>query len=144
MRSMRRVLVVEDSVSARAFVRAVLEVAEFAAASRRHLRGRRGEQRLRRHAPAAAGPYDLIVTDINMADINGLELIRFIRKSEHHHTTPLVIISTLTRRARRRARPRARRQRATSPSRSPRAAARDLRAAPRAAAAGRAGHRPAV
>jgi len=29
-----------------------------------------------------------------MADINGLELIHFIRKSEHHRTTPLVIIST--------------------------------------------------
>jgi two-component system chemotaxis response regulator CheY len=40
------------------------------------------------------GPYDLIVTDINMADINGLELIHFIRKSEHHRSTPLVIIST--------------------------------------------------
>jgi two-component system chemotaxis response regulator CheY len=41
------------------------------------------------------GPYDLIVTDINMADINGLELVRFIRKSAHHGETPLVVISTL-------------------------------------------------
>ena len=41
------------------------------------------------------GPYDLIITDINMADINGLELIRFIRSSAHHRTTPLLIISTL-------------------------------------------------
>lgn len=40
------------------------------------------------------GPYDLIVTDINMGDINGLELIRFVRKSEHHKTTPLLIVST--------------------------------------------------
>jgi len=38
--------------------------------------------------------YDLIITDINMPDVNGLELIHFIRKSEHHRTTPLVIIST--------------------------------------------------
>jgi two-component system chemotaxis response regulator CheY len=30
-----------------------------------------------------------------MADINGLELVRFIRRSEHHRTTPLLIISTL-------------------------------------------------
>jgi two-component system chemotaxis response regulator CheY len=42
------------------------------------------------------GPYDLIVTDINMPDINGLELISFIRKSDHHRATPLVIISTQT------------------------------------------------
>src|SRR5260370_38017233 len=38
--------------------------------------------------------YDLIITDINMPDINGLELVRFIRESEAHKTTPLIIIST--------------------------------------------------
>jgi two-component system chemotaxis response regulator CheY len=39
--------------------------------------------------------YDLIITDINMTDINGLELIRFIRRSAHHRQTPLLVISTL-------------------------------------------------
>ena len=38
--------------------------------------------------------YDLIITDINMPDINGLELVRFIRDSEQHKGTPLIIIST--------------------------------------------------
>ena len=38
--------------------------------------------------------YDLIITDINMPDINGLELVRFIRDSEAHKGTPLLIIST--------------------------------------------------
>lgn len=38
--------------------------------------------------------YDVIVTDINMPDINGLELIRFIRGSERHQNVPIVIIST--------------------------------------------------
>ena len=38
--------------------------------------------------------FDLIVTDINMPDVNGLELIHFIRKSEQYRATPLVIIST--------------------------------------------------
>ncbi len=38
--------------------------------------------------------YDLIITDINMPDINGLELVRFIRDSEQHKHTPLIIIST--------------------------------------------------
>jgi len=38
--------------------------------------------------------FDLIITDINMPDINGLELVNFVRKSEHHRTTPLVIVST--------------------------------------------------
>lgn len=38
--------------------------------------------------------YDLIITDINMPDINGLELVRFIRDSERHKGTPLILIST--------------------------------------------------
>ena len=37
---------------------------------------------------------DVIITDINMPDVNGLELIHFIRRSEQYRTTPLVIIST--------------------------------------------------
>jgi two-component system chemotaxis response regulator CheY len=91
---MRRVLVVEDSVSARAFVRAVLESSEFTAEYG-------GCEVIEAHSGFDAmrllprGPYQLIITDINMADINGLELVRFIRKSEHHRTTPLLIISTL-------------------------------------------------
>src|SRR5579872_614002 len=91
---MRKVLVVEDSVSARAFVRAVLEAPEFTSMVGRCevAEATCGFDAMRL---LPRGPYDLIITDINMADINGLELIRFIRKSVHHRTTPLIIISTL-------------------------------------------------
>jgi two-component system chemotaxis response regulator CheY len=90
----RRILVVEDSVSARAFVRAVLESPDFAT---RHgtcevVEASSGFEALRL---LPRGPYDLIVTDINMADINGLEVVRFIRSSAHHRATPLLIISSL-------------------------------------------------
>ena len=37
---------------------------------------------------------DLIITDINMPDINGLELVNFIRNNENYRLTPLIIIST--------------------------------------------------
>jgi two-component system chemotaxis response regulator CheY len=37
---------------------------------------------------------DLIITDINMPDINGLELVSFIRNNEIYRSTPLIIIST--------------------------------------------------
>ena len=37
---------------------------------------------------------DLIITDINMPDINGLELVSFIRNNENYKETPLFIIST--------------------------------------------------
>jgi two-component system chemotaxis response regulator CheY len=38
--------------------------------------------------------FDLIMTDINMPDINGLEVVRFIRESPLHRRVPVVIIST--------------------------------------------------
>lgn len=38
--------------------------------------------------------YDVVVTDINMPDIHGLELLSFMRKSEQHAYTPVVIVST--------------------------------------------------
>jgi len=37
---------------------------------------------------------DLIISDINMPDINGLELVSFIRNSDNYRETPLFIIST--------------------------------------------------
>jgi len=38
--------------------------------------------------------FDLVVTDINMPDINGLELVSFIRSNERYRSIPLVIVST--------------------------------------------------
>lgn len=90
---MSRVLVVEDSASTRAFVRAVLEDDEFAR-NVGHCEVVLATSGFDAMRLLPRGHYDLIITDINMADINGLELIHFIRKSDHHKATPLVIIST--------------------------------------------------
>ena len=40
------------------------------------------------------GRFDLVITDVNMPDINGLELIRFCRSNPAYATTPVIIIST--------------------------------------------------
>jgi len=37
---------------------------------------------------------DLIITDINMPDINGLELISYVRNNPNYQNIPLFIIST--------------------------------------------------
>jgi two-component system chemotaxis response regulator CheY len=37
---------------------------------------------------------DLVITDINMPDINGLELVSFIKNNANYKNTPLFIIST--------------------------------------------------
>jgi two-component system chemotaxis response regulator CheY len=38
--------------------------------------------------------FSLIITDINMPDINGLELINFVKKNPNYRETPLFIVTT--------------------------------------------------
>lgn len=38
--------------------------------------------------------FDLIITDINMPGINGLELINFVKKNPSYRDTPLFVITT--------------------------------------------------
>ena len=84
---------VEDSASTRSFVRAILEdPASAAAMGPLEVTEAQSGFDAMRLLPRAR--YDLIITDINMPDVNGLELIHFIRRSEQYRTTPLVIIST--------------------------------------------------
>ena len=76
-----RVLVVEDSPAMRAFVRAALEEGGLEVTEAGN-----GFEALRL---LPRERYDLVVTDINMPDIHGLELIAFMRKSDVHETTPV-------------------------------------------------------
>jgi len=85
-----KILVVEDSFSMRSFVRSALEAGgELGEVDVVEASGGFDALRL-----LPRGPYDLVITDINMPDINGLELIQFIRTNEHHRTTPILLIST--------------------------------------------------
>ncbi len=38
--------------------------------------------------------FSLILTDINMPDINGLELINFVKKNPHYKDVPLFVVTT--------------------------------------------------
>jgi two-component system chemotaxis response regulator CheY len=38
--------------------------------------------------------FSLIITDINMPDINGLELIGYVKSNATYRDTPLIIVST--------------------------------------------------
>jgi two-component system, chemotaxis family, chemotaxis protein CheY len=90
---MRRILLVEDSASTRSFVRSALEAEASGIGPIDIVEAGSGFDALRL---LPRGPYDLVITDINMPDINGLELVQFIKKSDRHRSTPLVIISTQT------------------------------------------------
>jgi len=87
---MPRILIVEDSASTRAFVRTTLE-AESGVPAVEVSEAASGFDALRL---LPRGPYDLVISDINMPDINGLELVQFMRKSEQHKNTPILLIST--------------------------------------------------
>jgi len=90
---MLRVLLAEDSHNMRAFVRSALEAEGSELGDVEVVEASSGFDALRL---LPRGPYDLVITDINMPDINGLELVQFIRKSEQHKTTPILLISTLS------------------------------------------------
>lgn len=88
---MPRILIVEDSFSTRAFVRSALEVADWGGDAVEVVEATSGFDALRL---LPRGTYHLVITDINMPDINGLELVQFIRKSEKHRDVPVLLIST--------------------------------------------------
>jgi two-component system chemotaxis response regulator CheY len=88
---MTRVLVVDDSTAMRSYVRAVLEDATDLADPIEVVEAASGFDAMRL-LPRAL--YDLVITDINMPDINGLELIKLVRESERHRGVALLIIST--------------------------------------------------
>lgn len=90
---MTRILVVEDSGSMRAYVRGALEALEVGASQIEIVEAESGFEALRL---LPRGPWDLVITDINMPDINGLELLSFIRGNERHKETPVLLMSTQT------------------------------------------------
>jgi two-component system, chemotaxis family, chemotaxis protein CheY len=85
-------MIVEDSASTRSFIRGALETT-FGADPLEIVEAASGFDALRL-LPRAS--YDLVITDINMPDINGLEIVRFIRSSDRHKATPVILISTQT------------------------------------------------
>ena len=84
------ILVVEDSSSMRAYLATIieggtdaidLEIVEAAS-------GFEALKTLPHHT------FDAILTDINMPDINGLELVSFLKNHPVYRTIPIMVIST--------------------------------------------------
>ncbi len=85
---MKSVLVVEDSVTTRAMIRAVIEDMgeDF-----NTLEAATGFEALKMLPQES---LDLIITDINMPDVNGLELINFVKSNPNYNHIPMVIVTT--------------------------------------------------
>jgi len=84
----QHILIVEDSPTMRALLTSALEDLDTPVKVTEAESGFEALRQLPRNS------YDLIVTDINMPDINGLELISFVRNNASYCTIPLVIVST--------------------------------------------------
>jgi two-component system chemotaxis response regulator CheY len=83
-----RILIVEDSPTMRSLLTSSLEELEGVVKITEACSGFEALRQLPR------GTYDLVVTDINMPDINGLELLSFVRSNERFQAIPVVIVST--------------------------------------------------
>ncbi|BDV42576.1 response regulator [Geotalea uraniireducens] len=84
---MKKILVAEDSATMRSLlVETVESLGGFQA-----IEAASGFEALRL-LPREA--LDLIITDINMPDINGLELVSFVRQSDIYRHIPIFIVST--------------------------------------------------
>lgn len=84
---MRWVLVVEDSGAVRSLIKTALEgMGDFST-----VEARTGFEAMKL---LPGRPFSLIITDINMPDINGLELISFVKGHPAYQEIPLVVVST--------------------------------------------------
>ncbi|MBW2229961.1 MAG: response regulator [Deltaproteobacteria bacterium] len=85
---MQRILIVEDSATMRSLLASTLEDLDAAVKITEASSGFEALRCLPREE------YDLVVTDINMPDINGLELVSFLKNNDAYSKIPLVIVST--------------------------------------------------
>ncbi|HEX2779465.1 MAG TPA: response regulator [Gemmatimonadaceae bacterium] len=84
---MRKILVVDDSATMRRMIMAALrEVSDVAFEQAGS--GLEAIERL------AIDPVDLVVLDLNMPDVHGLEVLRFVRAHERFHDLPVVVLTT--------------------------------------------------
>jgi two-component system, chemotaxis family, chemotaxis protein CheY len=84
---MPKILIVDDSATIRKMVRASLgglEDAEFAEAAN-------GLEAIEQFA---LGPVALIILDLNMPDMHGVDVLQFLRRHQAYRDIPVVVLTT--------------------------------------------------
>ena len=84
---MQRILIVDDSPTIRKMVRASLqelEASEFLEAGT----GLEAIEQL------AVGQVGLVVLDLNMPDMHGIDLLKFVRRHGPYQTLPVIVLTT--------------------------------------------------
>ena len=83
---MPNVLIIDDSATTRMFYRATLESAGFAVDEAAN--GLEGLEK------TMLAPFDLVIVDINMPKMDGLEFLAQLRRREEVRSLPAIVIST--------------------------------------------------
>lgn len=89
------VIIADDSATARMIIRRCLEIAGYREAT--FLEARDGREALQL---AHANQTDLLVTDINMPNMDGVSLLKKIKASPTLNTLPVMVISSASNPAR--------------------------------------------
>ena len=84
---MKTVLIVDDSATMRRMIIAALRGVE-------HLSFTEAATGLEAIERLAVVPADLVMLDLNMPDIHGLEVLRFMRSHADFRNTPVVVLTT--------------------------------------------------
>jgi two-component system chemotaxis sensor kinase CheA len=82
-----RILVVDDQFSVRRLQSSILEAAGYDVETARH-----GGEALRKIA--ARPDFDMVLTDLQMPEMDGFELLRAIREDEEHGSLPVAIVTS--------------------------------------------------
>lgn len=83
-----KILIVEDSSTARSMITSAVDEVIDGVEIFESKNGFEALKLLPHHS------FNLIITDINMPDINGLELLNFVKKNPDYKHIPLIIITT--------------------------------------------------
>jgi two-component system chemotaxis response regulator CheY len=84
---MKNVLVVDDSATMRRMVMASLRPIEQAT----YLEASNGLEAIER---LAVGRVDLVILDLNMPDMHGMEVVAFMRKHATFQSVPIIVLTT--------------------------------------------------
>jgi two-component system, chemotaxis family, chemotaxis protein CheY len=82
----KKILVVDDSASMRQMVGFTLRGAGYEVVEA--VDGRDGVSKL------GSGPFNMVLTDLNMPNLDGLGLIRAVRSSATHKFVPVIMLTT--------------------------------------------------
>lgn len=83
----KHILVADDSLATRTLVAAAL-------ADMTDIQVERAATGVEAIKLLSTTPIDLVITDIHMPEINGLELVRFIKSDQRLSRLPVIVIST--------------------------------------------------